>query len=75
MEIKIFDDVSYVSNKKGDTKHKPRMSQEVKEELITLVTRIKNIIPQCRDIPSHTVQVVFTGDKAERVITISRGDK
>ncbi len=53
---------------KGRTK--PRLSAAKKEELSEIMSRLRFLVGTAQDTKAHTVQIVFTSDKVESVLTI-----
>ena len=50
---------------------KPRLSAAKKEELMQIMQRLRFLVGTAQDTKAHTVQIVFTSDKTENVVTLT----
>lgn len=66
--MNIQRDVAYPN--KPNKRSKPRLSASKKTEVAELITALRDILGSTADKKAHTVQIVFTSEKHESVLTI-----
>ena len=65
--MNISKDTAYPN--KPSKRSKPRLSASKKEEVAQLLTSLRDILGTHTDKKAHTVQIVFTSEKHESVLT------